>query len=42
MDAHVIMQNILIALELNILQKRFKKLTGNKNIITNIYWIQAH
>ena len=34
------MQYILIALEMNIFQKK-KKITVNKNIITNIYRIQA-
>ena len=32
----------MIALELNILQKKFKKFIGNKNIKTNIYLIQAN
>ena len=41
MEAHIIMQNTLIALELNIFQK-IEKRTGNENIITDIYRIQAH
>ena len=36
------MEYILIALELNIFQKKFKKNIGNKNIIKNIYRIQAY
>ena len=32
----------MIALELNIFQKKFKKVIGNKNIIKNIYMIQAY
>ena len=31
----------LIALELNTFQKKLKKCRGNKNIMTNIYRIQA-
>ena len=44
MKEHLMMQYNLIALELNILQKKKKKkkFIGNKNIITNIYRIQAH
>ena len=38
-EEHLTMQYILIALELNIFQKKF---IGNKNIITNIYRIQAY
>ena len=30
------------ALELNIFQKKSKKIMGNKNIITNIFGIQAY
>ena len=41
MEAHIIMQNTLIALELNIFKKNEKR-TGNENIITDIYRIQAH
>ena len=33
---------VLTALELNILQKKIEKIIGNKNIITNIYRIQAY
>ena len=33
---------ILIALELNIFQKKLKKFLGNKNITTNIYRIYAY
>ena len=36
------MQCILTALELNIFQTKLKKLIGNKNIIKNIYRIQAY
>ena len=36
------MQNTLVALELNIFQKIFKKPTENKNIDTNTYRIEAH
>ena len=38
----VIMSHILIASELNIFQKKLKKLIGNKNIKTNICMIQAN
>ena len=37
----IIMQLTLIALEFNI-PKRIKKSVGNKDIITNIYRIQAY
>ena len=36
------MQYILIALGLNIFQKEIQKFKGNKNIITNIYRLQAY
>ena len=36
------MKHTLIFLELNIFQKKLKKFTGNKNIIKNIYIIQAN
>ena len=35
-------QHTLIVLELKIFQKEIKKFIGNKNIITNIYRIQAY
>ena len=38
----VIMQPALTALELKIFQKKLKKFIRNKNIITNIYRIQAN
>ena len=38
----VITQYILIALEMNIFQKKYKKIIGNESIITNIYRIQAY
>ena len=38
----VIMQSTLIALELNIYQKKLKKSKETKNIITNIYRIQKY
>ena len=38
----VIMQYTLIALELSTFQKKFKKIKGNRNIVTNIYRIQAY
>ena len=41
MEVHLTMQSTLTALELNTLQKKIKKSIGNKNIITNIYRIQA-
>ena len=40
-EEHLMMQLILIALELNVLQKELKN-PQNKNIITNIYRIQAY
>ena len=42
LDSIVIMQSTLIALELNIYQKKFKKSQETKNIITNIYRIQKY
>ena len=36
------MQYTLITLEFHTFQKKFKKIIGNKNIITNIYRIQAY
>ena len=42
MGAHLTMQHSLIALKLNIFQKKLKKIIGNKNVITNIYRIQAY
>ena len=39
---HVAMQNIWLGLELNIFQKKLKKLIGNKNITTNLFRIQAY
>ena len=39
MGVHFTMQPILIALELNIFQKKLKKFIGNK---TSIYRIKAH
>ena len=36
------MQPILTVLELNIFQKKFKKIVGNKNIMTNVYIIQSY
>ena len=36
------MQHTLLALELNTFQKKFKKLIDEKNIMTNIYRIQAN
>ena len=41
MEGHLTMQSISINLELDIFQKN-KKVIGNKNIITNIYRIQAY
>ena len=41
-EEHLTMQYILIALELNMFQKKLKKFIANKNIITNIYWIQIY
>ena len=38
----VIMQYTLIALELSTFQKKLKKIKGNRNIVTNIYRIQAY
>ena len=38
----VITQYILKALEMNIFQKKYKKIIGNESIITNIYRIQAY
>ena len=35
-------EHILIALELSIFQKKLKKIISSKNIITNIYRIQAN
>ena len=32
------MQYILMALKLNIFQKKFKKFIGNKNVITNVLY----
>ena len=34
-------QHALIMLELNVFQKKIRKCVGNKNIIINIYRIQA-
>ena len=36
------MQYISIALELNISQRKLKEIIGNKNVIANIYRIQAY
>ena len=36
------MQYVLIVLKFNKFQKKFKKIKGNKNIITNIYRIQTY
>ena len=41
MEKHLTMQSILIALELNILQKKIQKFIEKKDI-TNIYKIQAY
>ena len=38
----LIIEPILTALDLNILKKKIKKFVGNKNIITNIFRIQAY
>ena len=32
----------MIGLELNLFQKKFKKFIGNRNVVTNIYRIQAY
>ena len=32
----------MTALDFNIFLKKWKKLIGNKNIMTSIYWIQAY
>ena len=42
MGVHLTMQPILTALKLNISQNKFKKILGKKNIMTNIYRIQAY
>ena len=36
------MQYTLTALELSAFQKKLKKIKGNRNIVTNIYRIQAY
>ena len=41
-EEHLTMKYILRALELNIFQKKLKKSIVNKNIVTNIYRIQAY
>ena len=41
MGEQLTMQPFLAVLKLNIVQKKFKKLTDNKYLITNIYRIQV-